>query len=53
MFDRSTKGQAPDLYGCACRGMSEELGIHEPTDFSVSDIQFLSFSVDTHYALYG
>jgi|SRR5581483_7842585 len=34
-------------------GISEELGIHDPLDFSVSDIQFLSFSVDTHYALYG
>jgi hypothetical protein len=33
--------------------MSEELGIHEPADFSFSAIQFLSFSVDTHYALYG
>jgi transcriptional regulator with XRE-family HTH domain len=52
-LDRSTASQAPDLYRCACRGISEELGIHEPTDFSVSDIQFLSFSVDTHYALYG
>ncbi len=52
-FDRSTAGQAPDLYRCACRGISEELGIHEPADFSFSAIQFLSFSVDTHYALYG
>ena len=52
-FDRSTVGQAPDLYKCACRGISEELGIHEPADFSLSAIQFLSFSVDTHYALYG
>jgi hypothetical protein len=52
-FDRSTTGQTPDLYRCACRGISEELGIHESVDFSVSDVQFLSFSVDTHYALYG
>jgi len=52
-FDRSTTGQAPDLYRCACRGISEELGIHEPVDFSVTAIQFLSFSVDTQYALYG
>jgi hypothetical protein len=41
------------LYQCARRGLSEELGIHEPFDFSMSDVQFLSFSVDTHYALYG
>jgi DNA-binding XRE family transcriptional regulator len=52
-FDRSTTGRAPDLYRCACRGISEELGIHEPVDFSISDIHFLSFSVDTYYALYG
>jgi hypothetical protein len=52
-FDRGTASQAPDMYRCACRGISEELGIHEPSDFSLSDIQFLSFSVDTHYALYG
>jgi hypothetical protein len=52
-FDRSTTGQAPDLYRCACRGLAEELGFQEPVDFSSSDILFLSFSVDTHYALYG
>jgi hypothetical protein len=52
-FDRSTTGQAPDMYRCACRGISEELGLHESVDFSISDIQFLSFSVNTHYALYG
>lgn len=52
-FDRSTTDQAPDMYHCARRGLAEELGLQEPVDFSVSDIQFLSFSVDTHYALYG
>lgn len=52
-FDRSTIGQAPDLYRCACRGLAEELGLYEGIDFSSSDILFLSFSVDTHYALYG
>jgi len=52
-LDRSSNGREPDLYRCACRGISEELGIHEPLDFSLSDILFLSFSVDTHYALYG
>jgi hypothetical protein len=41
------------MYRCACRGISEELGLHESVDFSISDIQFLSFSVNTHYALYG
>lgn len=52
-FDRGTTNQAPDLYRCACRGLAEELGLQEHIDFSQSDIQFLSFSVDTHYALYG
>lgn len=52
-FDRSTTGQAPDLYRCACRGISEELGLDEQLDFPLSAIQFLSFSVDTYYALYG
>lgn len=52
-FDRSATGREPDLYKCAHRGISEELGMHEPLDFSLSDILFLSFSVDTHYALYG
>lgn len=52
-LDRSATGREPDLYKCAYRGISEELGIYEPLDYSVSDIQLLSFSVDTHYALYG
>jgi hypothetical protein len=51
--DRSTNGEAPDLYRCACRGLAEELGLHEPVDFSVADILFLSFGVDTRYALRG
>ncbi len=41
------------MYRCACRGLAEELGLQESIDFSSSDILFLSFSVDTHYALYG
>nr|BBH87259.1 hypothetical protein KTC_20100 [Thermosporothrix sp. COM3] len=49
-FDRSTTGPAPDLYRCACRGLAEELGLLE-TDYS--EIQMLSLSVDTQYALYG
>lgn len=52
-LDRSSTGREPDLYRCACRGISEELGIQESLDFSLSDIRFLSFCVDTHYALYG
>src|SRR5579885_3520003 len=52
-LDCSATGREPDLYLCARRGMSEELGMHEPQDFSISDILFLSFSVDTQYALYG
>jgi transcriptional regulator with XRE-family HTH domain len=52
-IDRSTNGEAPDVYRCACRGLAEELGLHEPVDFSVSDITFLSFGVDTRYGLRG
>ena len=53
LLDRSTTGQVPDLYRCASRGCAEELGLQESTDFLASDILFLSFTVDTHYALYG
>lgn len=52
-FDRGITNQAPDLYRCACRGLAEELGLEESADFSLSDILFLSFSVDTRHALYG
>lgn len=52
-LDRSATGREPDVYKCAARGISEELGLAESVDFSLQDIQFLSFSVDTHYALYG
>jgi DNA-binding Xre family transcriptional regulator len=52
-IDRGTNGEAPDVYRCACRGLSEELGLYEAVDFSVSDIVFLSFGVDTRYALRG
>ena len=51
--DRGTNGDAPDVYRCACRGMAEELGLHESVDFSVADIIFLGFGVDTRYALRG
>lgn len=53
LLDRKTTGQEPDLYRCASRGFAEELGLQEAVDFSLSDILFLSFTVDTHYALYG
>ena len=53
LLDRSTTNQAPDLYRCAARGFAEELGLQEATDFPLSDVLFLSFTVDTHYALYG
>jgi hypothetical protein len=52
-LDRSTTSHAPDLYRCACRGLSEELGLHAPADFSVSDILLLSFAVDTEYCMWG
>lgn len=52
-IDRGTNGEAPDVYRCACRGLAEELGLHEFIDFSVSDITFLGFGVDTRYALRG
>src|SRR5436305_7327147 len=52
-LDRGTTGEAPDVYRCACRGLAEELGLYESVDFSVADITFLSFDVDTRYALRG
>ncbi len=52
-IDRGTAGEAPDVYRCACRGLAEELGLYESVDFSVSDIIFLGFGVDTRYALRG
>ena len=52
-IDRGTHGEALDIYRCACRGLAEELGLHEAVDFAVADITFLSFGVDTRYALCG
>lgn len=52
-IDRGTSGEAPDVYRCACRGLAEELGLLESIDFSVADITFLGFGVDTRYALRG
>ncbi len=51
--DRSTTSQAPDVYRCATRGLAEELGLHAPADFFPSDIQFLSFTVDTEFCMWG
>jgi hypothetical protein len=52
-LDRSTISDAPDVYRCACRGLSEELGLIEKSDFSVSDILFLALGLDTEYYMCG
>lgn len=52
-LDRSAASDAPDVYRCACRGLAEELGLVENTDFSVSDILFLGFGLDTEYYMCG
>ncbi len=51
--DRSEASQAPDIHRCAIRGLAEELGLHAPADFSASDLQFLSFAVDTKFCMWG
>jgi len=52
-LDRSTISDAPDVYRCACRGLFEELGLIENSDFSVSDILFLALGLDTEYYMCG
>jgi transcriptional regulator with XRE-family HTH domain len=52
-LDRSTISDAPDVYRCACRGLSEELGLVENSDFFVSDILFLALGLDTEYYMCG
>ena len=52
-LDHSTNGEAPDIYHCASRGLTEELGLYEPNDFKSSDIVLLSLGVDTRYSLWG
>ena len=52
-LDRSTISDAPDVYRCACRGLAEELGLIENTDFSPADILFLSFGLDSEYYMCG
>jgi transcriptional regulator with XRE-family HTH domain len=52
-IDRGTRGEAPDVYRCACRGLAEELGLQEAVDFAVTEITFLSFGVSTQYAIWA
>jgi len=52
-LDADTASGAPDVYRCACRGLAEELGLYEGADFARADILFLSFGMDTRYALRG
>ena len=52
-LDRSASSDAPDVYRCACRGLAEELGLLENTDFSLADILFLGFGLDTEYYMCG
>jgi hypothetical protein len=52
-LDRGTISDAPDVYRCACRGLSEELGLIENSDFSASDILFLALGLDTEYYMCG
>lgn len=52
-LDRGTSSDAPDVYRCACRGLAEELGLIENTDFSLSDIRFLGLGLDTEYYMCG
>lgn len=51
--DKRTDSFAPDLYRCACRGLSEELGLIEHVDFFPEDVLFLNFGVNTTYALWA
>ena len=52
-LDRSTSSDAPDVYRCACRGLSEELGLVENSDFAGADILFLGLGLDTEYFMCG
>lgn len=46
-------GQAPDIYKCAERGLSEELGLHIYDDWDPEQLLLLSFGVDFWYAQWG
>ena len=52
-LDHKPHNQAPDIYHCASRGITEELGLHEPDDFQQADIILLSLGIDTLYSLWG
>lgn len=52
-LDRSAISDTPDVYRCACRGLSEELGLVEHRDFLASDILFLGFGLDIEYYMCG
>lgn len=49
LLDRGTASYAPDIYRCALRGLTEELGL----ELSINDIALLSFGVDTRYSQWG
>lgn len=51
--DRGSASQAPNIYHCATRGLSEEMGLHAPADFSPADILFTTFAVDTEFCMWG
>ncbi len=51
--DKRTDSFAPNLYRCACRGLSEELGLIEHVDFFPKDVLFLNFGVNTTNALWA
>ena len=51
--DKRTDSFAPDLYRCACRGLSEELGLIEHVDYFPRDVLFLNFGVNTTNALWA
>jgi transcriptional regulator with XRE-family HTH domain len=53
VLDHKLYNQAPDIYNCASRGVTEELGLSEPDDFQRSNILLLSLGVDTLYSLWG
>lgn len=52
-LDRGSINDAPDVYRCACRGLSEELGLVENSDYLLSDILFLALGLDTEYYMCG
>jgi hypothetical protein len=49
LLDRDTDSYAPNMYRCAIRGVTEELGL----ELNASDIALLSFGVDTQYCQWG